>query len=204
MDANRISVARVLELGVPLTWQEAVAVTQEVAIVSVVNTTMKGHASKVDADACFLTRRGDVELPVAAAHRTPRRRAAVPSGAARGSRNTRGPRSTRLRTGGEEPGRRACALLPTESPYGDRRTRPTGADGRSGVLDRRGTSAHAHPNPDGVGRARRTTRDTVTVSDSTALPNLTKLIGCAARLPAGPSRWHNQKRRRGGRRRASI
>ncbi len=53
-----------LELGVPLTWQEAVAVVHEVAILSVINAT-RGTPSRIDADTCILTRRGDVELPQA-------------------------------------------------------------------------------------------------------------------------------------------
>jgi hypothetical protein len=63
MAAYRISVRRVLELGVPVTWQEAVAVVHEVAILSVVNATRNGVPSRINADSCILTRRGDVELP---------------------------------------------------------------------------------------------------------------------------------------------
>lgn len=66
MDVNRLSVARLLELDVPLTWQEAVAVTQEACVVNVVNATLSGRPSKIEPDTCFLTRRGDVELPVPA------------------------------------------------------------------------------------------------------------------------------------------
>jgi hypothetical protein len=64
MASHRISVRRVLELDVPLTWQEAVAVVHEVAIQSVINDT-RGTPSRIDADTCILTRRGDVELPQA-------------------------------------------------------------------------------------------------------------------------------------------
>jgi hypothetical protein len=63
MASHRISVRRVLELGVLVTWQEAVAVVHEVAILSVVNASRNGVPSRVDADSCILTRRGDVELP---------------------------------------------------------------------------------------------------------------------------------------------
>jgi hypothetical protein len=63
MASHRISVRRVLELGVLVTWQEAVAVVHEVAILSVVNASRNGVPSRVDADSCILTRRGDVALP---------------------------------------------------------------------------------------------------------------------------------------------
>ena len=63
MASHRISVRRVLELDVPFTWQEAVAVVHEVAILSVINATRNGVPSRIDADTCILTRRGDVELP---------------------------------------------------------------------------------------------------------------------------------------------
>jgi hypothetical protein len=63
MASHRISVRRVLELGVQVSWQEAVAVVHEVAILSVVNASRNGVPSRIDADSCILTRRGDVELP---------------------------------------------------------------------------------------------------------------------------------------------
>jgi hypothetical protein len=63
MASHRISVRRVLELGVLVTWQEAVAVVHEVAILSVVNASRNGEPSRIDADSCIITRRGDVELP---------------------------------------------------------------------------------------------------------------------------------------------
>ena len=63
MASHRISVRRVLELDVPLTWQEAVAVTHEAVIVSLVNASRQGAPARIDVDSCFLTRRGDVELP---------------------------------------------------------------------------------------------------------------------------------------------
>jgi hypothetical protein len=63
MASHRISVRRVLELDVPFTWQEAVAVVHEVAILGVINATRNGVPSRIDADTCILTRRGDVELP---------------------------------------------------------------------------------------------------------------------------------------------
>ena len=63
MASHRISVRRVLELDVLVTWQEAVAVVHEVAILSVVNASRNGVPSRIDADTCIITRRGDVELP---------------------------------------------------------------------------------------------------------------------------------------------
>jgi hypothetical protein len=65
MAAHRISVRRVLELDVPLTWQEAVAVTHEAVIVSLVHEARHGAPARIDVDACVLTRGGDVELPLA-------------------------------------------------------------------------------------------------------------------------------------------
>ncbi len=46
-----------------MTWQEAVAVAHEVAILSVVVTSKTAKPPRIDAESCFLTRRGDVELP---------------------------------------------------------------------------------------------------------------------------------------------
>jgi len=71
MDSTRISIARLLEADVPLTWQEAVAVVQEVAMVSDVETAMNGSPSLVTPASCFLTTAGDVELPETAAGETP-------------------------------------------------------------------------------------------------------------------------------------
>jgi hypothetical protein len=63
MDSTRISIARILALGVPLTWQDAVAVAQEAAMLSDVNAAMNSRPSLVSPDTCFLTRAGDLELP---------------------------------------------------------------------------------------------------------------------------------------------
>jgi hypothetical protein len=71
MASHRISVRRVLELDVPLTWQEAVAVTHEAVIVSLVNASRQGAPARIDVDSCFLTRRGDVELPHTAEREQP-------------------------------------------------------------------------------------------------------------------------------------
>ena len=71
MASHRISVRRVLELDVPLTWQEAVAVTHEAVIVSLVNASRQGAPARIDVDSCFLTRRGEVELPHTAEREQP-------------------------------------------------------------------------------------------------------------------------------------
>jgi len=63
MDTTRISIARVLAMGVAVTWQEAVAVAHEAAVRSDVDSAMNGQPSLVHCDACFITGEGDVELP---------------------------------------------------------------------------------------------------------------------------------------------
>lgn len=63
MDPTRISVARLLAQGTLLTWQEAVAVVQEVAMVSDVNAAMNSSPSLVSPETCFITTAGEVELP---------------------------------------------------------------------------------------------------------------------------------------------
>lgn len=63
MDSTRISIARILALGVPLTWQDAVAVAQEAAMLSDVNAAMNSRPSLVTPETCFITRAGDLELP---------------------------------------------------------------------------------------------------------------------------------------------
>ncbi len=64
MDTTRISLARVLALDVPLTWQDAVAVAQEAAMLSDVHAAMNSRPSLVSPETCFITRTGDLELPV--------------------------------------------------------------------------------------------------------------------------------------------
>ena len=64
MDTIRISIARILALDVPLTWQDAVAVVQEAAMLSDVNAAMNSRPSLVSAGTCFITRSGELELPV--------------------------------------------------------------------------------------------------------------------------------------------
>ena len=71
MHATRISIARILESDVPLTWQEAVAVVQEVAMVSDVNAAMNSSPSLVTPEACFLTTAGEVDLPETTADEAP-------------------------------------------------------------------------------------------------------------------------------------
>ncbi len=62
MAAHRISARRVLELDVPLTWQEAVAIAHEAVIVSLVHEARNGTPARMDVDACILTRGRDVAL----------------------------------------------------------------------------------------------------------------------------------------------
>ena len=71
MDSTRISIARILDANVPLTWQEAVAVVQEVAMVSDVEAAMNGSPSLVAPETCFLTTAGEVELPEPGTGETP-------------------------------------------------------------------------------------------------------------------------------------
>lgn len=71
MDSTRISLARILEANVPLTWQDAVAVVQEVAMVSDVNAAMNSSPSLVTAASCFLTTDGEVDLPEIAEEESP-------------------------------------------------------------------------------------------------------------------------------------
>lgn len=71
MDSTRISIARVLALDVPLTWQDAVAVAQEAAMLSEVTAAMSARPSLVSPESCFITRDGDVELPDTTEHEAP-------------------------------------------------------------------------------------------------------------------------------------
>ena len=71
MDPTRISIARVLALDVPLSWQEAVAVTHEAAVLSEVNAAMNARPSLVTAESCFITKDGAVELPDTTEHESP-------------------------------------------------------------------------------------------------------------------------------------
>ncbi|MGE0814442.1 MAG: hypothetical protein AB7O28_16315 [Vicinamibacterales bacterium] len=71
MDSTRISIAQLLALDVPLVWQDAVAVAQEVAMLSEVTAAMNPQAALVTAEACFLTRTGEIELPESTEHESP-------------------------------------------------------------------------------------------------------------------------------------
>ena len=64
MDTTRISVARLLALGVPLTWEDAVAVAQEAAMRCDIDAAMSGEPPLVSGDTCYVTTEGDVDLPV--------------------------------------------------------------------------------------------------------------------------------------------
>ena len=63
MIASQISVSRLLELGVPLSWQEAVAIAGEVAVLRAAGPGLDYEHVLVDADSCMLTATGDIELP---------------------------------------------------------------------------------------------------------------------------------------------
>jgi len=66
---ERISVAQVLELGVSITWQQAVAVTLD-AWHAALNAHVREQPAQLDAESCLLTVKGDVLLPrPAAVHR---------------------------------------------------------------------------------------------------------------------------------------
>lgn len=67
MAPSQISVSRVLELGIPVSWQEAVAIVGEVSTLRLAGPGPDQPPSRVDADSCFLTRRGAVLLPHPAA-----------------------------------------------------------------------------------------------------------------------------------------
>src|SRR5688572_7017059 len=63
MIANQISVSRLLELDVPLTWQEAVAIAGEVAVLRAAGPGLDYERLVIDADSCMLTTTGEIELP---------------------------------------------------------------------------------------------------------------------------------------------
>jgi hypothetical protein len=60
---ERISVDRLLALGVTRTWQEAVAVAHAASSLAEVSAVLYGTAPLVTAGSCILTTAGDVELP---------------------------------------------------------------------------------------------------------------------------------------------
>ena len=71
MDTDRISIARLLALGLPFTWQEAVAVCRAAAMANDVDSAMNDRPPLVTPDACFITREGEVEFPETADHESP-------------------------------------------------------------------------------------------------------------------------------------
>lgn len=66
MVSRRISVSRVLELQVQVSWQEAVAIVGEVAARRGDSRAPGQPAPRIDPDACLLTPLGEVQLPFAA------------------------------------------------------------------------------------------------------------------------------------------
>jgi hypothetical protein len=69
MDSTRISLARVLELGVQMSWREAAAIVQEA--VALTGPTKGARPDSLGPDACFITRGGDVVLAGSAAKARP-------------------------------------------------------------------------------------------------------------------------------------
>ncbi len=69
MDSTRISLARVLELGVRVSWREAAAIVHEA--VALTGPTKGARPTHVGPDACLLTRGGDVVLTGDAAKARP-------------------------------------------------------------------------------------------------------------------------------------
>ncbi len=62
MDANEISVARLLELAVPVSWQEAVSIASEVSTERGAGPTLGQPPFRVTPESCLLTWRGDIVL----------------------------------------------------------------------------------------------------------------------------------------------
>ena len=69
MDSTRISLARVLELGVQMSWHEAAAIVHEA--LALTGPTKGARPNRVDADACVITRGGEVTLVGEAAKARP-------------------------------------------------------------------------------------------------------------------------------------
>ncbi len=63
MASSEITVARILELDVPVSWQECVAIAGEVTTLHAVGPALGQPHPRIDAESCVLTRRGDVRLP---------------------------------------------------------------------------------------------------------------------------------------------
>lgn len=64
MNPARVSLAQVLDSGVPLTWNAAVAVAQAAAVLYDTNSLLNDAPSVVRSDTCFITTDGDIELPM--------------------------------------------------------------------------------------------------------------------------------------------
>jgi hypothetical protein len=69
MDSTRISLARVIELGIRLNWREAAAILHEALILT--GPTKGARPSRVGAESCVITRGGEVTLIGAAARARP-------------------------------------------------------------------------------------------------------------------------------------
>ncbi len=96
MEPTRISIARVLALDVPLTWQDAVAVAQEAAMLSEVGAAMDDRPALVSPEACFVDASGHVDLPESTDTEAPDcllEFVEGDAGGTRGTAGTRGPRS---------------------------------------------------------------------------------------------------------------
>ncbi len=61
MDTDRISIARVLALGVPLTWEDAVAVAHQAAMLIEVDSVMSDQPLLVTAESCLISRAGHLD-----------------------------------------------------------------------------------------------------------------------------------------------
>jgi len=66
MTQSQISVARVLELDVPLSWQECVAIAGEVTILRAIGPSIGQRQVRIDTESCFLSQAGEVLLPIPA------------------------------------------------------------------------------------------------------------------------------------------
>jgi hypothetical protein len=62
MASSQITVSRLLELDVPVSWQEAVAIVAEVEVRRLAAAALGSPAPRIDAESCVLTRRGDILL----------------------------------------------------------------------------------------------------------------------------------------------
>lgn len=63
MEPARISIARVLALGIPLSWEDAIAIAQGILLESDTALLMSGEQALVRPDTCFITATGDVSTP---------------------------------------------------------------------------------------------------------------------------------------------